>query len=117
MHADRSTEEPIQRHWKSAVMAASELQMQFYKTLSFKTEQIYADRKRWKDNPKMKEMLSAAILKGYHENPYSSWNNLPPRTMMKLIDVLMAVVKERGSKVGCSTVIVLIWLVWKQTNR
>ena len=108
VHADRSTEEPIQRHWKSAVMAASELQMQFYKTLSFKTEQIYADRKRWKDNPKMKEMLSDAILKDYHENPYSSWNNLPPRTMMKLIDVLMAVVKERGSRVGCSTVIVLI---------
>ena len=108
VHADRSTEEPIQRRWRSAVLAASELQIQFYKTLSFKREEIYADKSRWEHNPKMREMLSDAILKDSQENPFSSWNSLPSRIMKKLIDLLMPVVKQKGHKVGSSTVVMLV---------
>ncbi|XP_062514797.1 uncharacterized protein LOC134190361 [Corticium candelabrum] len=108
VHADRSSEEPIQRRWKRAVIAAADLQMQLYATLSFKTEQIYANKACWRNNPKMRELLSDSILKDYHEHPFSSWNSVPPRVTQKLIDLLMPVVKERGHKVGCSTVVMLI---------
>ena len=108
LHADRSSEEPVQRCWQVAVVAASELQVQFYSTLALDTDTIHADRDRWEHNPKMRELLCDAMLKDRSENPYGSWQSLAPRFLQRIIQLLMPVVKQRGHKVGCSTVVALI---------
>lgn len=108
LHADRSSEEPVQRRWQAAVVAASKLQMKFYSILAFKSDEMYNDKARWENNPKMRELLSDAIMKTNRENPFGSWGGLPPRIKQQLINVLMPVVKERGHKVGRSTIVVLI---------
>jgi hypothetical protein len=108
VHADRSSEEPVQRRWQAAVMAASDLQIQFYSVLTFDTDKMYSEKDRWEHNPKMCELLCDSLLKDRKENPYGSWQGLSPRILKRIIDLLLPVVKKRGRKVGCSTVVTLI---------
>ena len=108
LHADRSSEEPVQRRWQVAVVAASDLQMQFYSMLALDTDTIYGDKDRWEHNPRMRELLCDSLLKDQKENPYGSWQSLSPRFLKRIIQLLLPVVKERGRKVGCSTVVTLI---------
>jgi hypothetical protein len=108
LYADRSSEEPVQRRWQVAVVAASELQMEFYSILALKTDLIYNRRERWENNPRMRELLCDATLKDRLENPYGSWQNVPPRYLHRIIHLLMPVVKQKGHNVGCSMMVALI---------
>ena len=112
VRADRSSEEPVQRRWQIAAVTASDLQMRFYATLALDAQAIYDDRNSWENSPRMRELLCDALLSGQAENPYSSWQILPPRFLQKIIQLLMPIVKERarGQKIsiGCSMVVALI---------